>query len=95
MVSGRMLRIRSRRGKNARGVLEFGGKDVIVRAYFEDDVSKQAYISRKRDVTVHVVHSNALCDAQKLHFMQFRACCPRDFGAFCAKTPRGTVAREQ
>ena len=45
MVSGRMLRIRSRRGKNARGVLEFGGKDVIVRAYFEDDVSKQAYIS--------------------------------------------------
>ena len=27
--------------------------------------------------------------------MQFRACCPRDFRAFCAKTPRGTVAPEQ
>ena len=46
-------------------------------------------------VTVHFVPSNTLRDAQKLHFMQFRACCPRDFRAFCAKTPRGTVAPEQ
>ena len=27
--------------------------------------------------------------------MQLRACCCRDFGAFCVKTPRGTVAHEQ
>ena len=36
-------------------------------------------------ITVHVVHGNKLCDAQKLHFMQFLACCPRAFRAFCAK----------
>ena len=40
-------------------------------------------------------NSNTLRDAQKLHFMQFRACCPRNSGTFCAKTLCGTVVCEQ
>ena len=64
---------------------------ILYSSFFRKKNRRETY----QIVTFHACFFLLIIQFQELHFIPFRACCPGGLGAFCAKTPRGTLTREQ